>query len=126
MHPAYSVILFTTASGAGYGLLAWLAFAGVLGVVPGRVVRFREGAMVAGGERLKVPHMGWSPVRQARPHPLWAGIAGWQWIVRQPPPACGYPLSHDSKWNRRASGRTSARAGFPHPENTQVPHGGPL
>ena len=27
------------------------------------------------GERLKVPHMGWSPVRQARPHPLWAGIA---------------------------------------------------
>ncbi len=28
-----------------------------------------------GGERLKVPHMGWSPVRQARPHPLWAGIA---------------------------------------------------
>ena len=27
------------------------------------------------GERLKVPHMGWSPVRQARAHPLWAGIA---------------------------------------------------
>ncbi len=26
------------------------------------------------GERLKVPHMGWSPVRQVRPHPLWAGI----------------------------------------------------
>ena len=26
MHPAYSVILFTTASGAGYGLLMWLAF----------------------------------------------------------------------------------------------------
>ena len=46
-----------------------------LGVLPGRVVRFREGAMVAGGERLKVPHMGWSPVRQVRAHPLWAGIA---------------------------------------------------
>jgi DMSO reductase anchor subunit len=27
MHPAYSVILFTTASGAGYGLLFWLAVA---------------------------------------------------------------------------------------------------
>jgi glutamine amidotransferase len=26
------------------------------------------------GERLKVPHMGWSPVRQVRAHPLWAGI----------------------------------------------------
>jgi glutamine amidotransferase len=30
--------------------------------------------MMLRGERLKVPHMGWSPVRQARPHPLWAGI----------------------------------------------------
>ena len=27
MHPAYSVILFTSASGAGYGLLIWLAMA---------------------------------------------------------------------------------------------------
>lgn len=47
-----------------------------LGVLPGRVVRFREAAMtLPTGERLKVPHMGWSPVRQAKPHPLWAGIA---------------------------------------------------
>ena len=47
-----------------------------LGVVPGRVVRFRDQAMIApSGERLKVPHMGWSPVRRARPHPLWSGIA---------------------------------------------------
>lgn len=30
MHPAYSVILFTTASGAGYGLLALLGLVGVL------------------------------------------------------------------------------------------------
>jgi glutamine amidotransferase len=38
-------------------------------------VRFREEAMTSpGGERLKVPHMGWSPVRQVRPHPLWRGI----------------------------------------------------
>jgi glutamine amidotransferase len=47
-----------------------------LGVVPGRVIRFRDQAMITpSGERLKVPHMGWSPVRQARPHPLWRGIA---------------------------------------------------
>jgi glutamine amidotransferase len=47
-----------------------------LGVLPGRVVRFRDENMVGPeGERLKVPHMGWSPVRQARPHALWAGIA---------------------------------------------------
>jgi glutamine amidotransferase len=26
---------------------------------------------VPAGERLKVPHMGWSPVRQTLAHPLW-------------------------------------------------------
>jgi len=47
-----------------------------LGVIPGRVERFRELAMFdAGGRRLKVPHMGWSPVHQVRTHPLWRGIA---------------------------------------------------
>jgi len=46
-----------------------------LGALPGNVVRFRDEAMVtAGGERLKVPHMGWSPVHQTRTHPIWAGI----------------------------------------------------
>ena len=46
-----------------------------LHAVSGRVVRFRDQTMSApGGARLKVPHMGWSPVRQVRPHALWAGI----------------------------------------------------
>jgi len=46
-----------------------------LHAVSGSVVRFRDQAMSApGGARLKVPHMGWSPVRQVRPHALWAGI----------------------------------------------------
>jgi glutamine amidotransferase len=46
-----------------------------LHVVPGRVARFRDESMIApNGERLKVPHMGWSPVRQVRPHPLWRCI----------------------------------------------------
>jgi glutamine amidotransferase len=46
-----------------------------LGLFHGRVVRFRDDAMVLpSGERLKVPHMGWSPVHQTRAHPLWAGI----------------------------------------------------
>ena len=45
-----------------------------LGALPGRVVRFREDRMVVRGERLKVPHMGWSPVHQTRAHPLWTGI----------------------------------------------------
>jgi DMSO reductase anchor subunit len=34
MHPAYSVILFTTASGAGYGLMFWLSVAYALGLTP--------------------------------------------------------------------------------------------
>jgi glutamine amidotransferase len=46
-----------------------------LGVLPGYVRRFREEELaLPGGERLKVPHMGWSPVRHVREHPLWAGI----------------------------------------------------
>ena len=46
-----------------------------LALLPGRVERFRQGGMIdLRGERLKVPHMGWSPVHQARAHPLWKGI----------------------------------------------------
>jgi glutamine amidotransferase len=39
-----------------------------MGLLPGRVPR-----LVAPG--LKIPHMGWNEVIQARPHDLWAGIA---------------------------------------------------
>lgn len=46
-----------------------------LAIFPGIVRRFREEDLaLADGERLKVPHMGWSEVRQVRAHPLWAGI----------------------------------------------------
>jgi len=46
-----------------------------LAVLAGPVVRFRDRAMtLPDGQRLKVPHMGWSPVRETRAHPLWAGI----------------------------------------------------
>lgn len=46
-----------------------------LGVYPGNVIRFDPARMVdATGRRQKVPHMGWSPVRQERAHRLWAGI----------------------------------------------------
>ncbi|GMU71179.1 MAG: imidazole glycerol phosphate synthase subunit HisH [Burkholderiales bacterium] len=47
-----------------------------LGILAGQVVRFRDDAMaLPEGERLKVPHMGWSRVHQARAHPLWERIA---------------------------------------------------
>ncbi len=46
-----------------------------LGALPGNVRKFSDEQLVpAAGERLKVPHMGWSPVAQSRAHPLWAGI----------------------------------------------------
>ena len=46
-----------------------------LAILGGDVVRFRDQAMaLPSGARLKVPHMGWSPVHQLRAHPLWAGI----------------------------------------------------
>ena len=46
-----------------------------LGVLAGDVRRFREEQLTTErGERLKIPHMGWSPVQQAKPHPLWSGI----------------------------------------------------
>lgn len=47
-----------------------------LGIFPGQVRRFPASEMHdAAGTPLKVPHMGWNAVRQAEPHPLWAGIA---------------------------------------------------
>jgi len=46
-----------------------------LGVFAGEVRRFPDAAMHApDGSRLKVPHMGWNRVRQAKPHALWSGI----------------------------------------------------
>ena len=46
-----------------------------LEIEDGLVVRFRDEAMISPeGLRLKVPHMGWSPVHQSRAHPLWEGI----------------------------------------------------
>ncbi len=47
-----------------------------LGIFAGQVRRFPADRMVdAGGNKLKVPHMGWNEVTQTREHPLWQGIA---------------------------------------------------
>lgn len=42
-----------------------------LGVLPGRVPRFAPNLQMRG---LKIPHIGWNEVLQARPHALWDGI----------------------------------------------------
>lgn len=47
-----------------------------LGLLPGEVRRF-SGPMfeaAAAHVRLKIPHMGWNPVKQVQAHPLWSGI----------------------------------------------------
>lgn len=44
-----------------------------LALFAGEVRRFPDPA--PGGERLKVPHMGWNQIQTAREHSLWKGIA---------------------------------------------------
>jgi glutamine amidotransferase len=46
-----------------------------LGIVPGEVKRFPEG-LREGGQRLKIPHMGWNRVSFLEGHPVFAGIPG--------------------------------------------------
>jgi glutamine amidotransferase len=52
-----------------------------LGVVPGRVKRFRlEGRTQPDGSRYKVPQMGWNRVQQAQGHPMWRGVPDGAWF----------------------------------------------
>ena len=39
----------------------------------GEVKRFNSG-LIDSGRKIKIPHMGWSPVKQECKHPLWQGI----------------------------------------------------
>ncbi len=47
----------------------------LLGLFAGEVQRFDGTAIGDNGLPLKIPHMGWSQVRQMVAHPLWEGIA---------------------------------------------------
>jgi len=48
---------------------------GCLGMIPGKVVHFpRDMRAEAGGDRLKIPHMGWNQVQQQREHGMWKDI----------------------------------------------------
>jgi DMSO reductase anchor subunit len=83
MHPAYSVILFTTASGAGYGLLALL---GLVGFNHGAVSNFWFGlvslfiglALVTVGLLSSTLHLG-------RPERAWRAFSQWRssWLSRE-------------------------------------------
>lgn len=83
MHPAYSVILFTTASGAGYGLLIWLAILSAFGVVPadrwlGVVGLGLAFALITAGLLSSTFHLG-------HPERAWRAFSQWRssWLSRE-------------------------------------------
>jgi len=83
MHPAKSVIFFTTGSGAGYGMLAWLAMLGILGYQPadsayGLVAFGTAYALVVGGLLSSTFHLG-------HPERAWRALSQWRssWLSRE-------------------------------------------
>ena len=83
MHPAYSVIFFTTASGAGLGLLAWLGLGNALGLLPksawfGFIGIGLALALVTAGLMSSTFHLG-------RPERAWRAFSQWRssWLSRE-------------------------------------------
>lgn len=83
MHPAFSVIVFTTASGAGYGLLIWFALFSV--AAPGALDRplalttlIFALALVTAGLSSSTFHLG-------RPERAWRALSQWRtsWLSRE-------------------------------------------
>lgn len=83
MHPAYSVILFTTASGAGYGLLVWLGVLSAFRVLPAdRWLGFTglaiSLALITVGLLASTFHLG-------HPERAWRAFSQWRssWLSRE-------------------------------------------
>ena len=83
MHPAYSVIVFTTASGAGYGLLIWLSIAAALHLVPRDPALGFFGlgvalVLITIGLLTSTAHLG-------RPERAWRALSQWRmsWLSRE-------------------------------------------
>ena len=81
MNPAYSVILFTTASGAGYGLLFWLGLRAAFGEAGGWP------ALVALGLGLVLVTVGLlsSTFHLGHPERAWRAVSQWRtsWLSRE-------------------------------------------
>ncbi|RIA56588.1 dimethyl sulfoxide reductase anchor subunit family protein [Dichotomicrobium thermohalophilum] len=83
MHPAYSVIAFTTMSGAGYGLLALLGISGAAGLLPAErwfgLVAFAVAlGLVTAGLLASTFHLG-------HPERAWRAFTQWRssWLSRE-------------------------------------------
>ncbi|WP_119272547.1 dimethyl sulfoxide reductase anchor subunit family protein [Taklimakanibacter deserti] len=83
MHPAYSVILFTTASGAGYGLLALLGLVG-FNHGPASSVWFGATALVVALGLITVGLLS-STFHLGRPERAWRAFSQWRssWLSRE-------------------------------------------
>lgn len=81
MHPAFSVIFFTTLSGAGYGLLAWTAVAALAGTMPAGPLLVSVAlalALVTVGLLSSLAHLG-------KPQRAWRSFSQWRtsWLSRE-------------------------------------------
>lgn len=83
MHPAYSVIVFTCASGAGFGMLAWLAFS-VLTSPPASSPGFYCAAFGM-AFALAVAGLLTSTLHLGRPTRAWRAFSQWRtsWLSRE-------------------------------------------
>ena len=82
MNPAFSVIFFTTASGAGFGLFAWLGLLAITNHLPGRLpagIALVVGAVFAtAGLLSSIGHLG-------QPTRAWRAFSQWRssWLSRE-------------------------------------------
>src|SRR6478609_2476033 len=83
MHPAYSVILFTTASGAGYGLLALLGLVG-FNHGPASSLLFGATALVIALGLITLGLLS-STFHLGRPERAWRAFSQWRssWLSRE-------------------------------------------
>jgi DMSO reductase anchor subunit len=83
MHPAYSIVVFTTASGAGYGLLALLGLLAAAGAIPasfwlGLIGLGLALGLISAGLLASAAHLG-------RPERAWRAFSQWRssWLSRE-------------------------------------------
>ncbi len=83
MHPAKSVIYFTTATGAGYGLFIWLAILSFMGFIPavsgfGFVALLVSFGLIVTGLLSSTGHLG-------HPERAWRALSQWRssWLSRE-------------------------------------------
>ena len=83
MHPAYSVILFTTASGAGYGLLALLGLVGI-NHGPASSLAFALTALLIALGLITVGLLS-STLHLGHPERAWRALSQWRssWLSRE-------------------------------------------